>query len=158
ACIPALTPLAGPLNPHFPFAIPLQSCSKKRPQHVPTMISPRIGPGKAPRWRAPCHRLTWWPPWCASGIQKPDRLFLDSITQAALGAGIAGAMLGRRLGRKALIAGAVLGTLPDLDILIGYGDPLSQMINHRGFSHSVFVLTALSALLTWLVHRWRPRD
>lgn len=83
---------------------------------------------------------------------------MDSITQAALGAGIAGAMLGRRLGRKALIAGAVLGTLPDLDILIDYGDPLSQMINHRGFSHSVFVLTALSALLTWLVHRWRPRD
>src|SRR5690606_2877387 len=27
-----------------------------------------------------------------------------------------------------------------------------------GFSHSVFVLTALSALLTWLVRRRRPRD
>src|SRR5690554_4765 len=82
---------------------------------------------------------------------------MDSITQAALGAGIAGAMLGRQHGRKALIAGAVLGTLPDLDVLINYGDPLSQMINHRGFTHSVFVLTAFSALLTWLIWRWRPR-
>lgn len=82
---------------------------------------------------------------------------MDSITQAALGAGIAGAMLGRRHGRKAVIAGALLGTLPDLDVLIDYGDPLSQMINHRGFSHSVFVLTALSVIMTWLIWRWRPR-
>lgn len=82
---------------------------------------------------------------------------MDSITQAALGAGIAGAMLGRQHGRKAIIAGALLGTLPDLDILIDYGDPLSQMINHRGFSHSLFVLTAFSAILTWLIWRWRPR-
>lgn len=82
---------------------------------------------------------------------------MDSITQAALGAGIAGAMLGRQHGRKAIIAGALLGTLPDLDVLISYGDPLSQMINHRGFSHSVFVLTALSVIMTWLIWRWRPR-
>lgn len=81
---------------------------------------------------------------------------MDSITQAALGAGIAGAMLGRHHGRKAVIAGAVLGTLPDLDVLVRYGDPLSQMINHRGFSHSVFVLTAFSIILSWLIRRWRP--
>jgi len=83
---------------------------------------------------------------------------MDSITQAALGAGIGGAILGRQLGRTALVAGAVLGTLPDLDILIDYGDPLSQMINHRGFSHSVFVLTALSVVMAWLVRRWRPHS
>lgn len=82
---------------------------------------------------------------------------MDSITQAALGAGIAGAMLGRQHGRKAVIAGAVLATLPDLDVLITYGDPLSRMINHRGFSHSVFVLTAFSVILSWLMRRWRPR-
>lgn len=66
-------------------------------------------------------------------------------------------MLGRQHGRKAIIAGAVLGTLPDLDIVIRYSDPLSQMINHRGFSHSLFVLTAFSVILTWLIWRWRPR-
>jgi len=82
---------------------------------------------------------------------------MDSITQAALGAGIAGAILGRQHGRKAIIAGALLGTLPDLDILIDYGDPLSQMVNHRGFSHSLFVLTAISVILAWLIRRWRPR-
>jgi inner membrane protein len=81
---------------------------------------------------------------------------MDSLTQAVLGAGIQGAMLGRFDGRKALLAGAVLGSLPDLDILIDYGDPVSAMINHRGFSHSIFVLTALAIALAAAWHRWRP--
>ena len=80
---------------------------------------------------------------------------MDSVTQAVLGAGIAGAMMGHRHGRKAVLAGAALATLPDLDILIDYGDPLSQMINHRGFSHSLFVLTGLSFVLAWLAKRIR---
>lgn len=78
---------------------------------------------------------------------------MDSITQAVLGAGIAGALLGPRYGRKAIVAGAALATLPDLDVLIDYGHPLSQMINHRGFSHSLFVLTALALFLGWLAKR-----
>jgi inner membrane protein len=81
---------------------------------------------------------------------------MDSLTQAVLGAGIQGAMLGRYQGRKALLAGAALATLPDLDVLIDYGDPISGMINHRGFSHSVFVLTLLALALTGLLRRWRP--
>lgn len=81
---------------------------------------------------------------------------MDSLTQAALGAGIQGAMLGRYHGRKAVLAGAALATLPDLDVLIDYGDPISGMINHRGFSHSVFVLTAFALLLTMVLRRWRP--
>ncbi|NYT58193.1 metal-dependent hydrolase [Alcaligenaceae bacterium] len=81
---------------------------------------------------------------------------MDSLTQAVLGAGIQGAMLGRFHGRKALVAGALLGTLPDLDVLIDYGDPVLNMINHRGFSHSVFVLTAVAVLITLLYRRWRP--
>src|SRR3546814_16380487 len=76
---------------------------------------------------------------------------MDSLTQAVLGAGIQGAMLGRYHGRKALAAGALLATLPDLDVLIDYGDPVSGMINHRGFSHSVFILTALALALTALL-------
>ncbi|MFW7341663.1 metal-dependent hydrolase [Pollutimonas sp. H1-120] len=81
---------------------------------------------------------------------------MDSLTQAVLGAGIQGAMLGRYQGRKALGAGALLATLPDLDVLIDYGDPVSGMINHRGFSHSVFVLTALALALAALFRYWRP--
>lgn len=81
---------------------------------------------------------------------------MDSLTQAVLGASISGAMVGRFHGRKALLAGAALATLPDLDVLIDYGDPISGMINHRGFSHSLFVLTGVALLLTAALRRWRP--
>ena len=81
---------------------------------------------------------------------------MDSVTQAVLGASVSGVMLGRYHGRKAYVAGAILGTLPDLDVLIRYSNPIANMINHRGFSHSVFVLTALSLVLTWLIRKWPP--
>lgn len=81
---------------------------------------------------------------------------MDSISQAALGAGIFGTVLGRYHGRKAVVAGAILGTLPDLDIVIRYADPVLAMIHHRGFSHSLFVLTALTIALTTLLRSWRP--
>lgn len=82
---------------------------------------------------------------------------MDSLTQAALGAAIQGACLGRAQGRRALLYGAGLATLPDLDVVIHYADPVSRMTFHRGFSHSLFVLTALAAVLAWLVHRRWPQ-
>jgi inner membrane protein len=81
---------------------------------------------------------------------------MDSITQAVLGASLQGALLGRWQGRKALLYGAMLGTLPDLDVVIDYGDAIADMTYHRGFSHSLFVLSAFAVLLTWLVRRFRP--
>ncbi|WDY60439.1 metal-dependent hydrolase [Pseudomonas sp. PSKL.D1] len=76
---------------------------------------------------------------------------MDSITQAVLGAALQGTVLGRIQGRRSLIYGAALGTLPDLDVVIRYADPVSQMTYHRGFSHSLFVLTGLALALAWLV-------
>lgn len=81
---------------------------------------------------------------------------MDSITQAVLGGAIQGALLGKVQGRRALAYGAALGTLPDLDAFIRYADPVSSMTYHRGFSHSVFVLTGLAWLLAWGVRRWWP--
>ncbi|HBZ94454.1 MULTISPECIES: metal-dependent hydrolase [unclassified Pseudomonas] len=81
---------------------------------------------------------------------------MDSITQAVLGASIQGALLGRWQGRKALLYGATLATLPDLDVVMDYGDAVANMTYHRGFSHSLFVLSGLALLLTWLARRFRP--
>ncbi len=81
---------------------------------------------------------------------------LDSITQAVLGAALQGTVLGRIQGRRSLLYGAALGTLPDLDVIIRYADPVSQMTYHRGFSHSLFVLTGLALLLAWLVNKCWP--
>ncbi|MFJ3076459.1 metal-dependent hydrolase [Pseudomonas sp. NPDC087029] len=81
---------------------------------------------------------------------------MDSITQAVLGAALQGTVLGRIQGRRSLIYGAALATVPDLDVVIRYADPVSQMTYHRGFSHSLFVLTGLALLLALLVN-WLGR-
>lgn len=81
---------------------------------------------------------------------------MDSITQALLGASVQASLLGRWQGRKSLLYGAMLGTLPDLDVLIDYGDAVANTTYHRGFSHSLFVLSVVAVLLAWLVRRIRP--
>ena len=81
---------------------------------------------------------------------------MDSLTQAVLGATVQGIGMGRQQWLKALVYGAILGTLPDLDVFIRYADPVSSMTYHRGFSHSVFVLAALAALIAWAVKKRYP--
>ncbi|WP_148252731.1 metal-dependent hydrolase [Aidingimonas lacisalsi] len=81
---------------------------------------------------------------------------MDSLTQAALGAGLGGMVLGRRLGRSSVLIGAVLGTLPDLDVVIDYGDAVADYTYHRGFSHSLFVLGGLATLLAVAAARFAP--
>ncbi|EKE76096.1 metal-dependent hydrolase [Oceanibaculum indicum] len=73
---------------------------------------------------------------------------MDSVTQFALGATIGAVALAPRIGaRRAILVGGLLGTLPDLDVLLPSADPIDAFVTHRGFSHSLFVLTALSPLL-----------
>lgn len=72
---------------------------------------------------------------------------MDSLTQAVLGASVGYAIGGKTLGRKAALWGIALGTLPDLDVLIPIADPVESFTSHRGFSHSLFVLTLISPLI-----------
>lgn len=68
---------------------------------------------------------------------------MDSLTQIVLGASVAAVAVPARHRRAALLAGGVLGTVPDLDsLVIGMftSDPISLMILHRGVSHSLLVL------------------
>jgi inner membrane protein len=83
---------------------------------------------------------------------------LDSLTQIALGAAVGEAVLGHRVGRKAALWGAILGTLPDLDVLIPFGDPVADFTFHRSFSHSVFMLALLTPLMVWLIRKIHPAD
>ncbi len=80
---------------------------------------------------------------------------MDSLTQAVLGASVGEAVLGRKAGNKAPIWGAIAGTLPDLDVLLGpFVDDLQGLLLHRTFSHSLFVLTLLAPLLGWAVAKF----
>ncbi|ADV26362.1 membrane-bound metal-dependent hydrolase [Pseudoxanthomonas suwonensis 11-1] len=81
---------------------------------------------------------------------------MDSLTQIVLGGALAAAIAPARHRRAALLAGAGLGTLPDLDSLpirLATADPVLLMTVHRSFSHSLFVLPLVGWLLWWLFLR-----
>lgn len=75
---------------------------------------------------------------------------MDSLTQITLGAAVGAALLGKSHGRKALALGAVVGTLPDLDVFIPMPDPVSSFTYHRGFSHAILFHLFLTPVLVWL--------
>ena len=67
---------------------------------------------------------------------------MDSITHLFYGGAIAATIAPKSHRRAALLAGAALNTLPDLDVipLALFGDPVAQMTCHRGLTHSWLVL------------------
>jgi len=76
---------------------------------------------------------------------------MDSLTQIALGSAVGHAILGNKVGRKAVLWGAALGNLPDLDVFIPYGGPVEAFTYHRGFSHSLLIHLLISPLIVWLI-------
>lgn len=82
---------------------------------------------------------------------------MDSVSQAALGSAIGGAVMGRRAGWRAFAIGAGLGTLPDLDSFIAYGGAVADFTYHRGYTHALFLQTLAAPLIAWPLARWRRR-
>lgn len=72
---------------------------------------------------------------------------MDSITQGVLGAAIGEAILGKKIGNKGAIFGAIVATVPDLDVILYlFYDKFDMLSIHRGFSHSI-VFSILGAFL-----------
>jgi inner membrane protein len=86
---------------------------------------------------------------------------MDTVTQAMLGAAVGQACFSHRLGRRAVVWGAVGGILPDLDVLaIAVGGPFAEFKYHRGITHSLWFGPVVGPVLGWLVwrlQRWRGR-
>ena len=85
---------------------------------------------------------------------------MDSLTQVVLGGSVAALAVPATHRRRAAIAGALLGTLPDLDsfpLQWAGADVVTLVTWHRGPSHSLPVLLLLGVLLWWLMRRlWAP--
>jgi inner membrane protein len=88
---------------------------------------------------------------------------MDSLTQIVLGAAVAEASLGKKIGNRAMVWGAIAGTLPDLDVIAnGFMSPVDALAFHRGPTHSALYLFITSFILGWAVfrmyqlpyHRW----
>ncbi len=80
---------------------------------------------------------------------------MDSLTQIVLGASVGEAVLGRKIGNKAMFYGAIAGTIPDLDVLSShFTDTVTALEFHRGFTHSVFFSVFMAPIFSWLVTRY----
>ncbi len=84
---------------------------------------------------------------------------MDSITQIALGAAFGEATVGHKVGRKGAIWGAVLGTLPDLDIIANlFLDPVASLASHRAASHSFIIVLLVSPIIGWGLKKLNARE
>lgn len=79
---------------------------------------------------------------------------MDSVSQFALGASIGDLVLGKRMGKKAILIGGLLGTLPDLDVLARYSDAVESFTYHRSWSHSLIILSLLSPVIALGFYRF----
>lgn len=79
---------------------------------------------------------------------------MDSLTQIVLGASVGEAVLGKKVGNKAVVYGAIAGTIPDLDVLArNFVDTVTATEWHRGFSHSIFFAFLFAPLFGWLIYK-----
>ncbi len=80
---------------------------------------------------------------------------MDSLTHIALGACVGEAMLGKQLGKKGMLIGAIANSIPDLDFLAAFWTNVDEnLLAHRGFTHSFLFMIVAAALLTLLFERW----
>lgn len=79
---------------------------------------------------------------------------MDSLTQIVLGASVGEAVAGKKLGNRAMVWGAIAGTIPDLDVLLNpWLDTVQQLSFHRSLTHSFLFALLMSPVLGWLLHR-----
>ena len=79
---------------------------------------------------------------------------MDSLTQIALGIAVAEVCVGKKLKNRTFLYGAILGTIPDLDVVIGlFLDPVDGIMIHRGISHSLLLFLFLSPFLGWIISK-----
>ena len=79
---------------------------------------------------------------------------MDSLSQIVLGAGVGEAILGKKVGNKTILWGAIIATVPDLDVIPGmFMDPINYVFFHRGFSHSLAFFILASPIFGWLLQK-----
>ena len=79
---------------------------------------------------------------------------MDSLTQIVLGAACGEVVLGKKVGNRAMLWGAIGGTIPDLDIILGpFISEVDALAIHRGFSHSIVFSILLGITVTFLFYR-----
>ena len=80
---------------------------------------------------------------------------MDSLTHIVLGACVGEAIGGKKLGKQAMILGAVAQSIPDIDFLATlWMNPAEELLAHRGFTHSILFVVLTTPFLALAAKRW----
>jgi inner membrane protein len=75
---------------------------------------------------------------------------MDTLTHIVLGGCIGEAIAGKQLGKKALLLGALAQNIPDIDFIASFWLLVSSdVLAHRGFTHSILFALLTSPILAW---------
>jgi inner membrane protein len=85
---------------------------------------------------------------------------MDSITHIALGACMGEAFLDRKLGKKAMLWGALAQSVPDIDFVSSFWmNTSNSLLAHRGFTHSFLFVAIVTIFFSLIAERWhRPHN
>lgn len=82
---------------------------------------------------------------------------MDSLTHIAIGACIGELFLGKKIGKKAMLYGAIAASLPDIDFVTAFWlNTPDDLMAHRGFTHSfLFAIGVVAGMAFLFRHRHR---
>ena len=85
---------------------------------------------------------------------------MDSLTHIVVGASIGEAMLGKKIGKRAMLLGAIAQSIPDIDFFAAaWCSPADNLLAHRGFTHSILFVLMLAPCFAWMAERLhRPHN
>lgn len=79
---------------------------------------------------------------------------MDSLTHAALGACLGEIIAGNKIGKKALLLGALISNIPDIDVVCYlWMRPTEALLAHRGITHSIFFNILISFFLAFTLKK-----
>ena len=85
---------------------------------------------------------------------------MDSLTHIVFGAVTGEILLGRKLGNKAMLLGAIGANIPDIDMVYNLfsNDPIKNLVVHRSYTHAFFIQLLLAFPLAWLSRRMNKAE
>jgi inner membrane protein len=76
---------------------------------------------------------------------------MDSLSHIGLGAVLGELVLGKKVGKTALLWGIAAENFPDIDVVLApFMHPVDNLLVHRGYSHTILVCLALTPILGWV--------
>jgi len=84
---------------------------------------------------------------------------MDTVSHIVLGAAIGETIFGKKIGRKAVLYGALAGNIPDIDVFgLFFLSDSQQLLFHRGITHSLFFVVIVSFLLGFFFKKWHKNN